>query len=264
MSKKSVPENKNRAKAMKLRRVLGHMSPDTKDKLMPAPGVTEAAEIMEEARKAFGLWAKVPLCEKALFMETLAGEILALDSKLIKWMVDESGLTANEAYAERLLGVRLVLRMAGILRDGMDNELFEIPGVGPVLIFGTYECPCTCGMLGLDVISAITAGCPVIYVTPSQTPGTEEMLNQAFERASAKFSFPFRLIQRITEDDMAVITPLLESRYLAGAAVRRGATKGPNVRRIVNRRPDDIPFFTTSIRHRLRTDLSMIRRWMRG
>lgn len=248
---------------MKLRRVLGDLVHDTDDKPELITGKSEAGSIMDEAMQAYNQWATIPLPEKALFMETLAGEMLTQDSKLIHWMMNEARLSAEDAYAERLLSVRIILRMAGILRDGIENDLFRHPGRGPVMVFGAADCPCTCGLLGLDVVSAITAGCPVIYVVPGQNPGSGEMIAQVLHRATERFNFPFKLIQPIAEDDMAVITPLLEHPFLRGVAARRSATQGPRLRRIIKRRTDTIPFFNTAIRHRLRTDLSMIRRWMR-
>ncbi len=180
----------------------------------------EINEAVEKASQAFEIFKKVTPAQKALFLETIADEIVNLGDELIERCMLETALTYDRLTGERTRTVNQLRLFAEVVREGswvearIDNAIpdrqplpkkdirqMQIP-IGPVAVFGAGNFPLAFTVAGGDSASALAAGCPVVYKAHPGHPGTSEMLGFAVIKAIQKTGMPdgvFSLVQGITE-----------------------------------------------------------------
>jgi NADP-dependent aldehyde dehydrogenase len=168
----------------------------------------ELEQIMRLAQSAFPAYQKKTNAERALFLEAIADEIMALGDDLISRCVAESGLPAARITGERGRTAGQLRLFAQTIRKGdyvqaridpampdrkplprYDLRRMSVP-VGPVLVFGASNFPLAFSTAGGDTASALAAGCPVVVKAHSSHPGTNELISLAINRASQKTGMP--------------------------------------------------------------------------
>lgn len=168
----------------------------------------ELETIMRLAEKAFPLYTKKTDAERAVFLEAIADEILALGDDLILRCVAESGLPAARITGERGRTTGQLRLFAETIRRGdyvnaridpaipdrkplprYDLRRMLIP-LGPVLVFGASNFPLAFSTAGGDTASALAAGCPVVVKAHSSHPGTNELISAAINRAAERTGMP--------------------------------------------------------------------------
>jgi alpha-ketoglutaric semialdehyde dehydrogenase len=168
----------------------------------------EMEEMMIAAEQAFVSYREKTDAEKALFLETIATEIMALGDALIERCVMETGLPAARITGERARTVGQLRLFAEVLRQGhyvqaridkADAERKPVPKpdlrrmmipLGPVLVFGASNFPLAFSTAGGDTASALAAGCPVVVKAHSSHPGANELISQAIGVAVKKSGMP--------------------------------------------------------------------------
>ena len=182
------------------------VNPATGETLEPgfAGGSAEdVARACELAWAAFDPFRALPLEQRAVFLETIAQNILDLGDELIERCVAESGLLRGRVEGERGRTVGQLRLFAGVVRDGgfldtridpampdrkpmarSDLRLRNVP-LGPVAVFGASNVPLAFSVAGGDTASALAAGCPVIVKAHSAHPGTSELVGRAVQKAVA-------------------------------------------------------------------------------
>ncbi|MGZ5255140.1 MAG: aldehyde dehydrogenase (NADP(+)), partial [Flavitalea sp.] len=154
------------------------------------------------------LYCKTTPEERAIFLETIADEILALGDELIERTILETGLTQQRLTGERGRTVGQLKLFASLLREGswvdavIDTALPDrtpLPRadlrkinqpLGVVLVFAASNFPYAFSTAGGDTASALAAGCPVIVKAHSSHLGTNEMIAGAIQRAALKCKMP--------------------------------------------------------------------------
>ena len=186
-------------------------NPATGQKL--EPGFYEATEkeinqAIELAADAFQQYRNVSGKDKAAFLETIADEIVALGDELIKRCMEETGLPEARLTGERGRTVGQLKLFASLLREGTwvdaridtaDPDRKPLPkadirsmqrALGPVGVFGASNFPLAFSVAGGDTVSALAAGCPVVFKAHPAHPGACELVGLAIQRAVKKSGMP--------------------------------------------------------------------------
>ena len=172
----------------------------TGEALEPAFGGATRAQLdqaCELAWQAADAFHDLPLEKRAVFLETIAQNILDIGDSLIERCMAESGLPRGRIEGERGRTVGQLRMFAGVVRDGdflgvridpaqpdrqplprVDLRLRQVP-LGPVAVFGASNFPLAFSVAGGDTASAFAAGCPVIVKAHQAHPGTSALVGEA-------------------------------------------------------------------------------------
>jgi 2,5-dioxopentanoate dehydrogenase len=221
----------------------------------------EVAEAVHLAGRAFPVYRNKTGKEKALFLETIADEILNLGDALIARCCAETGLPEGRITGERGRTMGQLKLFAQLISEGswvdarIENALPErepvprpdirsmLKALGPVGIFGAGNFPLAFSVAGGDTASALAAGCPVVVKAHPAHPGTCELVAGAILKAADKCNMPegvFSLVHGKSVDvGMAIVNhPLIKAiaftgSYKGGKALYDAAA----------RRPEPIPVY---------------------
>ncbi|WP_207492347.1 aldehyde dehydrogenase (NADP(+)) [Aridibaculum aurantiacum] len=168
----------------------------------------ELAAAVSLAATAFHAYKEVSAESKAVFLEAIAEEIMALGDALIGRCVAESALPVGRITGERGRTCNQLKLFAQLLRDGWwvdaridtaqpdrqpvpkpDIRRMYIP-IGPIAVFGASNFPLAFSTAGGDTASALAAGCPVIVKAHPSHPGTNELISKAIIKAAKDTGMP--------------------------------------------------------------------------
>ncbi len=221
----------------------------------------EVGQAVEKAAAAFAVFRKKSGVEKAIFLEKISEEIVALGDELLQIASLETALPLPRLTGERGRTVGQLKLFADLLREGSwvdarldtalpDRQPAAKPdlrqmqrALGPVGVFGASNFPLAFSVAGGDTASALAAGCPVVFKAHPAHPATCELVAGAIVRAVEACGLPdgtFSLVQGAgTEVGMALVQhPLVKAigftgSYRGGKALFDAAV----------RRPDPIPVY---------------------
>lgn len=223
--------------------------------------LAEIDQAVALADQAFHQYRKIKGTEKALFLEAIATEILALDNTLVKTASLETALTEARIAGERGRTVGQLRLFAALLRDGKwENEIIDpaqpdrqplpkpalrqiqIP-IGAVAVFGASNFPLAFSVAGGDTVSALAAGCPVVFKAHPAHPATCELVGRAILQAASKTGMPngvFSMVHGASHQvGMHLVTqPLIKAVGFTGSF--RG---GKALFDLAMRRPEPIPVY---------------------
>jgi NADP-dependent aldehyde dehydrogenase len=156
---------------------------------------------MELAESAFEIFRATTGDQRAVFLERIADEIMALGDELLVRANLETGLPAARLAGERARTVNQLKSFAQVAREGSwvdaridtavpdrqplpkpDLRRMLIP-IGPVIVFGASNFPFAYSVAGGDTASALATGNPVIVKAHERHPGTSELVATAIRRA---------------------------------------------------------------------------------
>jgi NADP-dependent aldehyde dehydrogenase len=176
---------------------------ETMDPAFTAAGLPEVERACALADAAAIAFADLEPETRAVFLETIAEQILAIGDVLVDRATAETGLPRARIEGERGRTVGQLRLFAQVLREGswagftIDPALPErtpLPrpdlrvrkiALGPVVVFGASNFPLAFSVAGGDTASAFAAGCPVIVKGHPAHPGTGELIARAIQRAVA-------------------------------------------------------------------------------
>jgi alpha-ketoglutaric semialdehyde dehydrogenase len=193
-----------------------------------------------KSENAFFEYSKKNGKEKALFLETIAEEILALGDSLIERCSEETGLPKARLIGERGRTVNQLRLFAQLLREGSwiearietaipERQPIPKPDIrsmyrplGPVGIFGASNFPLAFSVAGGDTVSALAAGCTVVFKAHPAHPGTCEIVATAIIKALQNTKMPdgtFSMVHGKSNDvGMAIIRhPLIKAIGFTGS-----------------------------------------------
>ena len=140
----------------------------------------EVENAVAKATAAFPVYQSLSNLDRAVFLETIAEEIIAIGDPLIHRAMQESGLTEARLTGERGRTIGQLKLFAEILKEGswveavIDTALPDrqplpredirkmLVPIGPVVVFGASNFPFAFSTAGGDTASALAAGNPVI------------------------------------------------------------------------------------------------------
>ncbi len=170
--------------------------------------VDEANEALLKASSAFKTFRKISDEKRASFLNAIADEILAIGDLLIQTACAESGLPEARISGERGRTIGQIQAFANFIskptwkREIVDEAMPErqplpkprlvqkqIP-LGPTVVFGASNFPLAFSVAGGDTLSALAAGCPVVFKAHPAHPNTCDLVGQAIQTAAQKTGMP--------------------------------------------------------------------------
>ncbi|QHI35305.1 Alpha-ketoglutaric semialdehyde dehydrogenase [Kordia antarctica] len=221
----------------------------------------EISEAVELAAEAFKTYNKISGKKKAVFLNAIADEILALDDKLVKTYMSESGLPEGRAKGERGRTIGQLRTFAVLLEEGswvearidpaqpdrkpnprVDLRKMSIP-IGPVVVFGASNFPLAYSTAGGDTASALASGCPVIVKSHPMHAGTGELVASAIAKAAQKTGMPNGVFSNLNSSGIEVGQQLVEHPKVKAVGFTGSIRGGRALFDLAAKRPEPIPVF---------------------
>lgn len=187
------------------------INPATGETLEPAFAFASEADVdraCDLAAAAFDGYRNASYEARAVFLETIAQNILDLGDELLVRANAETGLPLPRLTGERGRTVGQLRLFANVVRAGewldlridpampdrtplprSDLRMRQIP-IGPVAVFGASNFPLAFSVAGGDTASALASGCPVVVKGHPAHPGTGELVGKAIQAAVASCGLP--------------------------------------------------------------------------
>lgn len=160
--------------------------------------VGAAVEKAEEAFSSYGLLSQV---HRSQFLLDVASQLDKNRAEIIKICHEETALPLPRLEGELSRTTGQIKMFADLLQEGSwvgaiidtalpdrnplpraDIRQMQIP-LGPVAVFGASNFPLAFSVAGGDTISALAAGCPVVFKSHPEHPGTSKLVAQAINNA---------------------------------------------------------------------------------
>jgi 2,5-dioxopentanoate dehydrogenase len=178
--------------------------------------IAEIDSAIAAAKAAFPIYRRISDAKRAEFLQAISREILAIGDELIHTACAESHLPEARITGERGRTTGQIQAFADFISNPSwkkeihdpaqpdraplpKPDLFQtqIP-LGPVAVFGASNFPLAFSVAGGDTVSALAAGCPVIFKAHPAHPKTGNLVGGAISKAVASCGLPqgvFSLIQ---------------------------------------------------------------------
>jgi NADP-dependent aldehyde dehydrogenase len=222
--------------------------------------IQEIDSALQQAWKAFHVYRKCSLKQRAEFMRSIAKEIEALGDSLLTTTGRETNLPEarlrNErartlfqltSYAEACekgdwLEARIDTAMPDKNPAKPDIRKMLVP-LGPVVVFGAANFPFAYSTAGGDTASALAAGCPVIVKAHPAHPATSELMAKAIFKAAADCNMPDGIFTHLHGVSFEVGKALVEHPCTKAIGFTGSFIGGKQLFDWANRRKSPIPVF---------------------
>ena len=221
----------------------------------------ELEEAVNLASIAFKEFRKTTGKQKALFLNTIADEILALDDLLIETYCSETGLPAGRAKGERGRTIGQLRNFANLVAEGSwveasidtaDPERTPAPKpdlrkmlipLGPIVVFGASNFPLAYSTAGGDTAAAFAAGCPVIVKSHPMHAGTGELIASAIVKATIATGMPNGVFSNLNSSGIAVGVDLVKHPKVKAVGFTGSIKGGRALLDLAAKREEPIPVF---------------------
>ena len=221
----------------------------------------ELEEAVNLASIAFKEFRKTTGKQKALFLNTIADEILALDDLLIETYCSETGLPAGRAKGERGRTIGQLRNFANLVAEGSwveasidtaDPERTPAPKpdlrkmlipLGPIVVFGASNFPLAYSTAGGDTAAAFAAGCPVIVKSHPMHAGTGELVASAIVKAAMATGMPNGVFSNLNSSGIAVGVDLVKHPKVKAVGFTGSIKGGRALLDLAAKREEPIPVF---------------------
>ncbi|TLX48442.1 aldehyde dehydrogenase [Pseudoalteromonas phenolica] len=222
------------------------------------------ATAINEAEKAFKVYRKTSLIERATFLHAIADEIEALGDKLLEVTHEETNLPFARLQGERgrtMNQLRAFAQGLELSQNGIVNlsvldeadparaplakprtQLDFIP-VGVVAVFGASNFPYAFSTLGGDTASALAAGCPVVMKSHTAHPATSELMTRAIEKAIEKCDMPKGVFSMIQAKKYDMAHALVAAEPVKAVGFTGSMSVASKLIETINTRKETIPFY---------------------
>lgn len=220
----------------------------------------ELEEVMGLAQAASSSYSALAPKRRAEFLRAIAAEILALGDLLINRCQQETGLKIERLYAERERTMYQLENFADLLEEGswveatIDivnktrvNSSVDIRkmlvAVGPVVVFTASNFPMAYSAAGVDTVSALAAGCPVIVKNHPAHAGAGELVGHAIIKAAKKTAMPNGVFSLVHGQSYDVGKQLVLHNYTKSVAFTGSYIGGKALYDLAQSRSIPIPVF---------------------
>lgn len=222
---------------------------------------TEVDRAVEKAAAAFQEYYKKSGEEKAVFLETIAAEIMNTGDTLLSVCSSETGLPQARIEGERGRTVNQLKMFAALLREGswVDARIetaipdrvplpkpdirFMHIAIGPVVVFGASNFPLAFSVAGGDTASALAAGCPVIVKAHSAHPATSSIVGKAIQMAARKTNMPDGVFSLLYGDGTTTGIQLVKHPHVKAVGFTGSYKAGKALYDAAVSRPEPIPVY---------------------
>jgi NADP-dependent aldehyde dehydrogenase len=212
------------------------------------------------AEQAFDTFRSISDEQRAVFLETVAGQILALGEELVERVMAETGLPRPRIEGERGRTVGQLKLFASLLREGSWNDVridaalperspprpdirMRMIGLGPVAVFAASNFPLAFSVAGGDTASAFAAGCPVVLRGHSAHPGTSELVGRAIVKAVDLCGLPAGVFALLTGAGNAIGQALVAHPAIKAVGFTGSRAGGLALMGVAAARPVPIPVY---------------------
>lgn len=215
---------------------------------------------MNAAWKAFHVYRKCSLKQRAGFMRAIAKELEAAGDELIQTAMQETNLPEARLRGERARTIFQLDSYADACEKGdwlearidhanpaksppkPDIRKMLVP-VGPVVVFGASNFPFAYSTAGGDTATAFAAGCPVIVKAHPAHPQTSHLAAQAIFRAAEKTGMPAGVFAHVSGMSFEVGKSLVTHPHCKAVGFTGSYAGGKQLFDWANQRPEPIPVF---------------------
>lgn len=220
----------------------------------------ELDEVMKNAWKAFVIYRKYTLKQRADFMREIANEIEKLGDDLIRVASEETHLPEPRLRSERARTNFQLKSYADACEKGNwmevridtadsrrnpprpDVRKTMVP-LGPVIIFGASNFPFAYSTAGGDTACAFAAGCPVVVKAHPAHAGTSTLVASAIQKAAANMLMPSGIFSHVHGASTEVGKYLVEHPLTKAVAFTGSFLGGRQLFDWGNQRKEPIPVF---------------------
>ena len=222
--------------------------------------IEEINALMQEAWKAFHVYRKCSLKQRAAFMRAIAKEIENLGDELLKVTGEETHLPEARLRNERARTMYQLTSYADACEKGdwMDIRIdtaipdktppkpdirkMPVP-LGPVVVFGAANFPFAYSTAGGDTATAFAAGCPVIVKAHPAHPQTSELIASAILKAATGCGMPAGIFTHVHGASFEVGRALVEHPCTKAVGFTGSFIGGKQLFDWANQRKEPIPVF---------------------
>ncbi|CAL1517768.1 aldehyde dehydrogenase (NADP(+)) [Chitinophaga sp. MM2321] len=221
----------------------------------------EVATAVQKAQEAFDVSRGLSGKQLAAFLEAMAAELILALPTVIAVTQQETGLPAKRLEGEMDRTTKQIQMFATLLTEGSwvnaiidpaipdraplpkaDIRQMQRP-IGPVAVFGASNFPYAFSVAGGDTISALAAGCPVVYKAHPGHPVTSELIGECILKAAVATNMPegiFSLVQGTShETGRALVThPAIKAVAFTGSF-----NGGKALYDVAAQRPEPVPVY---------------------
>ena len=221
----------------------------------------EVDEAVLLAEKAFKVYSKISIGDRARFLEAIAEEIESLGHSLLQQAESETSLPFPRLQGECGRTMNQLKLFAKVIQEGSwvdaridtaipdrkplprsDLRHMLVP-LGPVAVFGASNFPLAFSVAGGDTASALAAGCPVVVKGHPAHPGTSEMVAKAILTAAKKTGMPDGVFSLVQGQSHQVGSWLVKHPLIQAVGFTGSFKGGKALFDIANRREVPIPVF---------------------
>jgi alpha-ketoglutaric semialdehyde dehydrogenase len=213
------------------------------------------------AKTAFPIYRRISDAERATFLQAISREIMAIGDELIQSACAESNLPEARITGERGRTTSQIQAFADFISNPAwkkeihdpaqpdraplpKPDLFQtqIP-LGPVAVFGASNFPLAFSVAGGDTISALAAGCPVVFKAHPAHPKTGELVGSAISKAVASCGLPSGVFSLIHGASHEVGSHLVQHPDIQAVGFTGSYQGGKALFDLAVRRPHPIPVY---------------------
>lgn len=212
------------------------------------------------AEAAFDTFRSISDEQRAVFLETVGEQIVALGDTLVERVMAETGLPRARVEGERGRTVGQLKLFANLLREGSWNDVridaalpdrapprpdlrLRMIGLGPVAVFSASNFPLAFSVAGGDTASAFAAGCPVVLRGHFAHPGTSELVGRAVARAVEICGLPGGVFSLLTGAGNAIGQELVRHPAIKAVGFTGSRGGGMALMAVAAARPVPIPVY---------------------
>lgn len=217
-------------------------------------------KVVYQSEAAFEQYKITSLAERAAFLRKIADQLEAIKEALIRTACEESHLPEGRITGElgRTTGqIRLFAKYVEegtwleVTIDHGDPERTPAPKpdlrrmlvpLGPVAVFGASNFPLAFSTAGGDSISALAAGCTVVYKGHPGHPKTSLMVFEAIQQAIAAAGLPEGVFQHV-EGGISEGQTLVQHPAIKAVGFTGSFKGGKALFDLANSRPEPIPVY---------------------
>jgi NADP-dependent aldehyde dehydrogenase len=223
--------------------------------------ISEIDDIMQQAWKAFHIYRKFSLKQRAHFMRAIAAKLEACGDELIHIAMRETNLPEARLRGERGRTIFQLNQYADACEKGEwlearidtaipdktppkpDIRKMQVP-LGPVVVFGASNFPFAYSTAGGDTACAFAAGCPVIVKAHPAHPQTSETVAVAIRKAAVACNMPEGIFAHVHGLSFEVGKALVTHTHTKAVGFTGSYIGGKQLFDWANQRKEPIPVFS--------------------
>eukprot|EP01124_Arcella_intermedia_P022152 TRINITY_DN3245_c0_g1_i1.p1 TRINITY_DN3245_c0_g1~~TRINITY_DN3245_c0_g1_i1.p1 ORF type:complete len:519 (+),score=67.25 TRINITY_DN3245_c0_g1_i1:38-1594(+) len=206
--------------------------------------------LSRKSLSAFSLYRELPKKVISKFLLTVADNLESERPLVVKTAHEESHLPDARCQGELTRTTDQIKLFANLVEDGSwvdaridpDIRSLFVP-IGPVAVFGASNFPLAFSTLGGDTVSALAAGCTVIYKSHPAHPKTTLICNDAIQKAIKTNNLPDGVFQITDPTPNSITQELVEHPLIEGVGFTGSRKIGTLIARLAANRNRPIPAY---------------------